>query len=145
MKQCPFRLCVFPYIMSSSTLSQGNSGYRNTMYQKWERMKTIYTVFGLFLVAVVSNAETASSWKGNGKGFGGGCGKMQWVFWLYHWRLEVTTGVSAMLLLGCGFWVFAGMFNIVSLPELNWVSRTLSMGEAHFDETCPVVFLAHHM
>lgn len=110
---------LFPYIMCSSTSNPANSGYQNIMHQKWEQVKSVYTVLGFLLLPVVSNAETTSSWKGEGKGTGSGGGRMQWLVWQCHWRLEGTTGVSAMLLQVCRFWVFAGVLNI-ECCHLSW-------------------------
>lgn len=87
------------------------------MHQKWEKVKSVYTVLGFSLLPGVSNAEAASSWKGEGKGGRGG--RTQGVVWQCHWRLKGTTGVSAMLLQLCRFWVFAGMFNI-ECCHLSW-------------------------
>lgn len=109
-KQFPFGLCAFPYIMCSSTLNEANSRYQNIMHQKWEKVKRVYTVLRFLLLQVFS--KTASSWKGEGKGTGGGVGRMQWVVWQCRWRLEYTTAVSATLLQVWRFWVFAGMFNL---------------------------------
>lgn len=118
-----FSVCVlFPYIMCLSTLNQANSGYQNIMHQKWEKVKSVYTVLGFSLLPEVSNAEAASSWKGEGNGTGGAGGGMQWVVRQCRWRVEGTTGVSATPLQVCRFWVFADMFNR-ECCHLSWTEH----------------------
>lgn len=68
-------------------LNEVNSRYQNIIHQKWEKVKSVYTVLEFLLLQVFS--KNRKQLKGRGKGIGGGVGKMQWVVWQCCWKLRV--------------------------------------------------------